>query len=135
MKGIIAWCYVFSRRGWIRIFLCASDWTPNPTNLNYVGNLRASVTTKSRIKLVSFTAVFKAQQISRIGPFSSLCTAFCYVGFLYKLHMMRPKKSRFTTSQPRIKLFWKHGENFFKLSPCWPLNIVVLAIAHSRVNY
>lgn len=103
MKGIIARCYMFSRRGWISIFLCASDWTPNPTSLNHVGNLWASVTTKSRIKLVSCAAVFKAQQISRIGPSSSLCTAFCYVGFLYKLHLVRPKKSRFTTSQPQIK--------------------------------
>lgn len=127
---------MFSRRRWISTFLLANDWTPNATDLSHTGNLWANVTTKLWIKLVS---CIQGSANIRTGPFSSFLTVFHCVGFLHKVHIVRPRKSEFTTSQAQIKqrklAFLKVQRKFFKSSPRWPWAFWYWPYSHSRVNY
>lgn len=110
MQEDVTRCYIFARGGWISIL--------NPTDLNYIDNLWAHVTTKSRIKPVSLQLYSGVRKYQNMGPLNSyLCTIFHCVVFILKLHRMRPKKSRF--KQRRLAIL-KAQRKLFELSPCWP---------------
>lgn len=92
MKEIILRCYMFSRRGWISTLLFASDWTPSPTDLSnyrkFMGEYYYKVTDQTGFMCSC------VQGLANIRSWALFFSLFCLhcVGFIHKLHMVRPKK-------------------------------------------